>query len=770
MNKKFLTPFMLVVGLLLLAGCSSDDPPPPVTLTDISVTPATPDDLHVNVTKQFTATGEYSDNSTQNITDTVTWDSSDPATATINANGLARGVAAGTTSITATQSGVSSDAVALAVIDPELTGIRISPATPDDLFVGRTQPFSAEGDYTDGSTLNITDTVTWDSSVPAAATIDANGLAAGVDVGTTNITASLSGISSNVAVLDVVIPVLSSISVSPAQVPDGLPVGLEQQFTATGTFTDESTQDLSTSVTWDSSDIATAEIDTEGLATGLALGATDITASLSGITSNIVDLDVINPTLESITVAPAVVPDPLAVGRSMRFQAEGVFSNNQPYDITDYVTWNSSDLAVATINDSGLATAENAGTTDISASTTTPALSSNEVALTTEILIQDSLFIEPRNPKALPIARQQQFVALLLQDGGSIANVTWDSTWTSSDENVAYVFSGGSMNGIVEGIGTGTATITATDIDTGLSDFFDIEVNAATLELVTITPQSPIPLPAGNTQAFAAIGEFSDGESRVLRGQQESWIVSDTAIAFVESLHAKEAIAVVRGVVEGDVNVVYQDYDVAGNRGPEDTVPLTVTAAILSSIELWPDTDQSAPAGTWIQFTAYGFYAGERIDITNDVNWISSNQAVAVFDIETPGWLTILPGTAGITANVTASMENTANPPELIDSPPIAVTVNDETLVSLQIAPVNSTVTVADTVPYSVLGTYSAGPPFDITEQVTWSSDHEHFATVSNADGSRGQVTGLSVGTATIRVVDPQTGLDTNASIPIVQE
>jgi len=757
----------------LLAGCSSDDdnPPPDATLTGISVSPATPDDLHVDVTKQFTATGDYSDGSTQDLTNTATWDSSDPAVATITTDGLARGVAVGTTNITASQSGVTSDAAALTVIDPELTGITISPAGPAEVFVGGTQQFSAEGDYSDGSTLDITNTVAWDSSSPAAATIDADGLATGLDIGTTNITASLSGIDSNMAVLDVVLPTLSSLQVTPVQVPIGLPVGLTEQFTATGIYTDDSAQDLSTSVTWDSSDVATADIDAEGLATGLAVGATDISASLSGIDSNVVALDVIAPTLEEITIAPAVVPDPLAIGRSIRFQAEGVFGNGQNYDITNYVTWDSSDQAVATIDDTGLARAENPGTTTISASTTTPAVTSNLVALTVQILAQDRLIIEPQNPKALPIDRQQRFAAILQFADGTLLNVTETATWESSDFTVATVVTG-IQGGTVRGDGAGTATITAMDDATGLSNSFDIEVNDATLESVTVHPENPVDLPAGNRQPFIATGMFSDGETRVLGRRDTSWSVDDQSIAIVAARLANAQIAVVLGMSEGETSVVFRDYNARGEQtGNVGSSPLTVTGAILQDIELWPVDDQSQPEGTSLQFTATGIYGpGDNRDITDDVNWRSSDPAVAVFDIETRGLLYTLPGTTGNTTDATASMQNTDNPPELIESAPTAVAVNDATLEQLRLAPTGPTITIGETLQLYATGTFSNDQDLPVTERVTWSADDDFFATVSNTAGSKGQVTGVGVGTTTIRIVDPQSGVETNTNVTVRQE
>ena len=59
---------------------------------------------------------------------------------------------------------------------------------------------------------------------------------------------------------------------------------------------------------------------------------------------------------------------------------------------------------------------------------------------------------------------------------------------------------------------------------------------------------------------------------------------------------------------------------------------------------------------------------------------------------------------------------------------------------------------------------------FDVTDIVTWSSDDEIFATVSNTPETKGPVTGVSVGVATIRIKDPQSGQKSNTGVPVVQE
>jgi hypothetical protein len=88
-----------------------------ITLTALAVTPANPT-LGVGTTQQFKATGTFSDKTTRDMTNFVTWTSSNTLVAVIGPNtllsppvgttpGLAQALATGTTTITASSAGVS---------------------------------------------------------------------------------------------------------------------------------------------------------------------------------------------------------------------------------------------------------------------------------------------------------------------------------------------------------------------------------------------------------------------------------------------------------------------------------------------------------------------------------------------------------------------------------------------------------------------------------------------------------------------------------------
>src|SRR4029077_89180 len=83
---------------------------------------------------------------------------------------------------------------------------------------------------------------------------------------------------------------LTSIAVTPAN--PTVPKGLTQQFTATGTFSDSSTQNLTNQVTWASATTSVATISnasgTQGLATAVGQGTSTISATLNGVTGSTV--------------------------------------------------------------------------------------------------------------------------------------------------------------------------------------------------------------------------------------------------------------------------------------------------------------------------------------------------------------------------------------------------------------------------------------------------------------------------------------------------
>jgi hypothetical protein len=95
---------------------------------------------------------------------------------------------------------------------------------------------------------------------------------------------------------------LVSIAVTPANAT--LKVGQTQQFTATGTFVDSSTADITSAVMWTSNAPTVVGVDTSGKGTATAGGSAQITAT-QGAVSGHTGVTVSTPTLTGVQPAPA---------------------------------------------------------------------------------------------------------------------------------------------------------------------------------------------------------------------------------------------------------------------------------------------------------------------------------------------------------------------------------------------------------------------------------------------------------------------------------
>ncbi len=136
---------------------------------------------------------------------------------------------------------------------------------------------------TDPTAVSLTSGMPEVATVPASVTVPAGALFAdfpvlSAGVGSATITATLNGGSVGATVV-VTAPEVVLLTLS-HQAPTFF-IGQSEPFTATGTFTDGTIQDLTTQVTWTSSNESVATITGGGLLTALTAGTTTITASFT---------------------------------------------------------------------------------------------------------------------------------------------------------------------------------------------------------------------------------------------------------------------------------------------------------------------------------------------------------------------------------------------------------------------------------------------------------------------------------------------------------
>jgi uncharacterized protein YjdB len=411
------------------------------TLSSIAVTPATAT-VQLEQTQQFTATATYSDGSTANITSSATWGVATGSIASVSNVGLATAAAAGSTNVTASLSGMSG-AAALTVKAATVVSISVTPSTVT-INVGATEQFTATATYSDGTTANVSSTATWTVGTGSIASITGAGLATATAAGSTNVTASLSGMS-GAADLTVKAATVVSISVTPSTAT--INVGATEQFTATATYSDGTTANVSSTATWTVGTGSIASITSAGLATAMAAGSTSVTASLSGVSDSAnLTVQVPPPTLVSVSVTPA--NPSIQVGATQQFSATANYSNGSTVNVTSTATWSSSASSVATVNASGLATAVAAGSATITA-TYQGISGATTLAVTSPVT---ALAVTP-TPVNLVVGGTQQFTATATYENGTTGVVTTSATWSSSNPSVVTV----SASGFAIAVAAGTA-------------------------------------------------------------------------------------------------------------------------------------------------------------------------------------------------------------------------------------------------------------------------------------------------------------------------
>jgi uncharacterized protein YjdB len=249
-------------------------------LQSIAVSPSAVSIPH-GLEQQLGALGTFSDGSTQDLTAAVAWLSSDGAVAAVSnasgTQGLVYAMSEGSATVTATLSGIAGSCDVM-VTPATLQSIAVTPITAS-VPAGYQVQFTATGTLSDGSTFDVTPLATWTSSSTAIATVSTTGstrgLATGIAPGTASITATLDGISGQ-ATLTVTAAKLVSISVAPN--PFAVAVRGTVALTATGTFSDSTTLDVTKQCVWSSSNKSIAWVSKKGVVTGVKTGSVTITA------------------------------------------------------------------------------------------------------------------------------------------------------------------------------------------------------------------------------------------------------------------------------------------------------------------------------------------------------------------------------------------------------------------------------------------------------------------------------------------------------------
>ena len=325
---------------------------------------------------------------------------------------------------------------------------------------------------------------------------------------------------------------LTGVAISPATV--SLEVGKTQQLTLSATFSDASTANPDTGVTWAASDPTIATVSASGLVTAVKVGGpVTITGSYSGKSAT--SAVTVPATLTSIAIGQAS-PVALTVGGHATLSVTGTYNDASAKALTSGVTFAVTAAApagAATVDPaSGVLTGVKGGTATVTATASGKTATVN-VAITATLT---SIAIDQTSPIALFVSQTKTLTVTGTYNDSTTkaltSGVTFAVTASTPSTGVASV---GATSGVVTAVGAGTATVTATNASPALTAnvTVNVAVGAPTLTSITVAPNPIVLVKGTGTATLTVTGHYSDSSSAVIANSNESFVSNSSAVASV---------------------------------------------------------------------------------------------------------------------------------------------------------------------------------------------------------------------------------------------
>ena len=672
------------------AACAVTVPEVPVSVTGVTLSPTALTVTAGETSNSLEATVVPSDATNKGIT----WDSANPAIASVGSTGKVTAVSAGTVTITVTTADGGKTATCTVTVNAAnvaVTDVFLN-KTSLNLLVNDSETLSASVQPAVATNKNVA----WSSSDTSVATVN-NGLVKAVNAGTAAITVTTAdgGKTASCAVT-VTAPVTGVIrNVAEAQT---LKVG----GTTILSVTVQPDNATPRTVTWSSSNSSVASVDSGGNVKAQGVGSATITATSVADTTKLITFTItVDPV--PVTGVSLVSPLTLPLGGSQQ-----LFPMFEPSDATDQtVTWTSSDDTIASVA-GGVVTAGNAGTATI---TVTAVGGATGTCVVTVTPISIPVIGVSLNKPSLSV--NVGATDATLQPTVSPSNATIQTvSWSTSNAAVAAVDSYGKVTGIAKG----TASIIATTADGQKTASCDVTVNAVSVTGLSLNA-SALTLP--NSGTIKLIPIFTPANAT---DQSVTWTSSNTAVATVDT----DGLVTAKGggnttiTVTSNVNTTAKATCTITVEG----VTIPVTGVTLNQ------TTHNLTVGDSYQLTATIAPSNASV---KTVTWDSTNPAVASVD-SSGKVMAHAVGTATITVTTVDGGKTET----------CAVTVNAATVA------VTGVILNRNTLSLTEGGTetlFALVQPTDATNKaVTWTSGNTGVVTVA---GSIDTATGLPIGTLT---------------------
>lgn len=553
----------------------------------------------------------------------VTWSSSAPAVATVDAQGVVTGKAKGVALITARSEGA--EATASVTVSARAVSYVIASLDREELVVGEQTKATALVLDASGSKIPPEEQpVTWQSSNSAIATVDASGVVTALATGAVSIRALSGGKTGSIA-----LTVLAATPHSIVILPAGPTVSQGSQVQLSAEVRDQKGNPISgASVAWASENAAVATISPGGLATAKVSGSTKVTAT-SGALATSTTLTVTPITVASVSVAPTALT--IEVNEDAPLSAV-VYDNGGNVLSGRAVTWSSSNTAIASVSAAGVVKGLKSGSAIVTAA------SEGKTA-------QSQITVTAPPPAAAPVASISVSLSASALNVGQTAQATavlYDSegkvltgrtvTWSSTAASLATV----SSSGLVTAIAPGTVSLIASS--EGKMGVATLTVNQPVASPVATVSVSLSPTSVVSKQTSQATVVLKDAQGNALTGRTVGYSSSNTSVAVVSSS------GTVTGVATGQATIT------ATSEGKSGSAVLSVTSGIVlvASVELTASVT-TLTQGQSTQVKAVTLDAQGNVLTGRDLTWKSSNPGAAT--VSTDGLVTaVAAGNATITA------------------------------------------------------------------------------------------------------------------------
>lgn len=478
--------------------------------------------------------------------------------------------------------------------------------------------------------------------------------------------------------------------------------------------------------TWSSLNPSIATINNFGLVTGVAPGSTQFvfTETSTGC-----------PSLPSTAVT--ITPRPVATITGANLICIGATTTLTP---SSGGSWTSSNNTVATINSSGVVTAQSAGSATFTFTDTSTGCIS---AASAPVTVSSPPTVSFTGPNTICV--------------GAITNVTPTSggTWTSSNPAVASI----TNLGVVTGVSAGTATLTFTETSTGCTSS-PLTVTIQAKPVVSLTGPANICIDSTTTLSPTTGGAWASNNNAI------ATVTNGGVVTGVSQGTAIFTFTTTGGCVSDPItSIAIMPRPVVNITGPSTICIGGTTTATPNTGGTW-ESMNPAIATIANNGTITGVSAGSvQFRFTSSAGCVS---ALTTFVVVEPKPITVLNGDSTICVGKTTNLSPTVGGSWTSGNNSIATITNDGIVTGVGVGTVKFVFTQnpsgckSDS---SVVVTITNGPPvtvFDTTLCIgdttsltptsggSWASSNSAIASVTNT----GIVTAISQGTVTFRFTD----------------